>query len=604
MIEPANLEEIVRQGVSIPEAPLDSILCTEELRNRPSRPPDHGKENSALVALISSLSDAPGTILQTLADKVLQILDADSAGLSLLTRDGKRFYWAAIAGAWRPHVGGGTPRDFGPCGDVLDCNKPMLFTHWERRYPYLSAATPLAEEGLLVPFFVKSKAVGTIWAIAHRGHRKFDAEDLRVLESMGRFASAAYQTVQSIEDLNSEIATREKAQTDLRELTNSLEQQVRARTHELERSEADMAEAQQLSHTGSSRLNVRTGEISWSRELFAILDLDPENVRPSYSRYLEFIHPDDRARYDQVRSTAIEAKKDYDIEYRLLLPRGSIKHIHAVGHCLKSELEDVEYIASVMDITRQRLSEEALHAAQAALAHANRVATLGEISATIAHELNQPLAAILTNAETGLRWLDRAEPNVAKALSLFCSMVDDAQRVSGIIDRVRAMAARRPPQRTTLSLGDLVKESMALLRPEFHSRAIVSVLDLEPESLRLLGDRTQLQQVIVNLALNAVQAMVQSDTSDRRILIRTMQSDRETVCCTVEDSGPGIDAALLPQIFGSFVTTKEAGMGLGLPISKSIVEAHGGHICADNESTLRGARFSFFLPGQQVYGAG
>ena len=320
MTEPVNLEEIVRLGVSIPEAPLNSILCTEELHNRPVRPPDYEKENSALVALIIALSESPGTILQTLADKVLQTLNADSAGLSLLTRDGRRFYWAAIAGAWRPHLGGGTPRDFGPCGDVLDCNKPMLFSHWERRYPYLSAAMPLAEEGLLVPFYVNGKAVGTIWAIAHRDQRKFDTEDLRMLESMGRFASAAYQTVQSIEDLNSEMATREKVQADLRELTNSLEEQVRARTHALERSEAHMTEAQQLSHTGSWQLKVRTGELAWSQELFAILDFDPKIVRPAYSLHLDRIHPDDRAKYEQVRSTAIEAKRDFNIEYNSFFP--------------------------------------------------------------------------------------------------------------------------------------------------------------------------------------------------------------------------------------------------------------------------------------------
>ena len=120
---------------------------------------------------------------------MIEVLGADSAGLSLLTKDKKRFYWAAIAGAWRPHIGGGTPRDFGPCGDVLDHNIPMLFSHWERRYPYLSAAIPLAEEGLLVPFYVGGKALGTIWAIAHSNHRRFDAEDLRLLSSMSRFAS-------------------------------------------------------------------------------------------------------------------------------------------------------------------------------------------------------------------------------------------------------------------------------------------------------------------------------------------------------------------------------------------------------------------------------
>src|SRR5215472_458727 len=191
---------------SIPDGAvsLESILRTEELHRRRWRPPDYGKENRALVALVSALADSPHTILQTLAEKVVEVLQADSAGLSLLTKDEKRFYWAAVAGAWQPHLGGGTPRDFGPCGDVLDRNVPMLFTHWERRYPYLRPATPHAEEGLLVPFFVGGRSVGTVWAIAHHDHQKFDAEDQRLLESMGRFASAAYQTVETIDELKLE----------------------------------------------------------------------------------------------------------------------------------------------------------------------------------------------------------------------------------------------------------------------------------------------------------------------------------------------------------------------------------------------------------------
>jgi transcriptional regulator with GAF, ATPase, and Fis domain len=224
--------------------PLESILCTEELRRRPWRPPDCGKENTALVALVSALADSPHTILQTLAEKVVEILQADSAGLSLLTKDEKRFYWAAIAGAWKPHIGGGTPRDSGPCGDVLDRNVPMLFTHWERRYPYLRPAIPLAEEGLLVPFDVNGKAVGTIWAIAHNDCRKFDAEDLRLLESLGRFASAAYQAVTSIDDLKFQIAEREKAEAALHELTDGLEMQVRARTEELEQRNEEVKKLQ------------------------------------------------------------------------------------------------------------------------------------------------------------------------------------------------------------------------------------------------------------------------------------------------------------------------------------------------------------------------
>ena len=179
-------------------ATLESILVTHELARRPTRPPQYETEQRAILALLQALADSPRTILQSLAEKVVEVLQADSAGLSLLTEDGERFYWAAIAGMWKPHLGGGTPRDFGPCGDVLNCERPLLFTHWERRYPYLAEATPLAEEGLLVPFFVQGKASGTIWAIAHNPDRKFDSEDLRLLESLGRFASAAYQAVEAL----------------------------------------------------------------------------------------------------------------------------------------------------------------------------------------------------------------------------------------------------------------------------------------------------------------------------------------------------------------------------------------------------------------------
>lgn len=179
--------------------PLASVLCTEELDIRPSRAPDFEVENRALIDLVQALGDSPQTILQTLADKILEILDCGSAGVSLLTTHdgGKRFYWPAIAGNWRAHIGGGTPRDFGPCGDVLDCNSPLLFKHIERRYTYFQPVTPLVEEALLVPFYVENKAVGTIWAVAHDPDRKFDAEDQRRLLSLGRFASAAYQAVNS-----------------------------------------------------------------------------------------------------------------------------------------------------------------------------------------------------------------------------------------------------------------------------------------------------------------------------------------------------------------------------------------------------------------------
>jgi signal transduction histidine kinase len=465
---------------AIPAAPLESIICTDELLKRPRRPPDHERENSALAGLVSALADSPRTILQTLADKVLEILDADSAGLSLLTKDGNRFYWAAIAGAWRPHLGGGTPRDFGPCGDVLDCNTTMLFTHWERRYPYLSAAMPLAEEGLLVPFFVNGTAVGTIWVIAHRNHRKFDAEDQRLLESIGRFASAAYQTVESIEELKSEVAAREKAETELRELTDNLERQVRVRTNELEH------------------------------------------------------------------------------------------------------------------------RNEALAKARSELAYVARVTSLGVLTASIAHEVNQPLTAIAANGESSLHWLTRDKPDIEKVQLLTKRVVADARRASEIIRRIRDMTSQRAPEQKLLSIDDVINESLSFLHHELQEKGIVVSLDLTRELPEIIGNRTQLQQVIVNLTVNAIQAMTQLAPADRRISVRTMLSDPETVCCSIEDSGPGIDPEHLPRLFDSFFTTKDNGMGIGLAVCQSIVEAQGGRIRASNNSALGGARFSFDLLTRRV----
>ncbi|MEO7159272.1 MAG: PAS domain-containing protein [Polaromonas sp.] len=173
--------------------PLEAVLCTEELSRRPTRPPAYEAENQAMAILLQALADSPPTVLQTLADTLLEVFQADSAGISLLTKDEKSFVWTAIAGAWKAHAGGATPRDFGPCGDVFDGKVPLLFKHFERRYPGLLAATPLAEECLVLPFYVDGKAVGTIWLMAHDTRRKFDAEDLRQLENFGRFASAAYR---------------------------------------------------------------------------------------------------------------------------------------------------------------------------------------------------------------------------------------------------------------------------------------------------------------------------------------------------------------------------------------------------------------------------
>lgn len=224
----------VQNGRDHPEGQvsLESILCTEELRKRPSRAPDYQKENLALVALSNALADSPRTVLQVLADTILEVCQSGSAGISLLTKEdgGKRFYWPAIAGEWKAHIGGGTPRDFGPCGDVLDRNSTLLFSHVERRYTYFQPVTPVVEEALLVPFYVEGGAVGTIWAVAHDPRRKFDAEDERLMTSLGKFASSAYQILVSLNALNFAMAARDQSEVALRLSNAKLEDLIEKRT--------------------------------------------------------------------------------------------------------------------------------------------------------------------------------------------------------------------------------------------------------------------------------------------------------------------------------------------------------------------------------------
>jgi PAS domain S-box-containing protein len=200
----ADFERLVQQHSAVPSradvADLPSMLSTAELSQRPSRPPDYEAESHALIALAQAMAASPGTILQTLADTALGLCRAHSAGLSLLEAGDQktRFHWRAIAGQWAPHLNGGTPRDFGPCGTVLDRNAALICSHPERDFPYFGDVKPLLEEGLLIPFYLKGEAVGTIWVVAHDGSRRFDAEDLRVMSNLGAFAAAAYQTVLSL----------------------------------------------------------------------------------------------------------------------------------------------------------------------------------------------------------------------------------------------------------------------------------------------------------------------------------------------------------------------------------------------------------------------
>ena len=268
-------------------------------------------------------------------------------------------------------------------------------------------------------------------------------------------------------------------------------------------------------------------------------------------------------------------------------------------------INDLEIsLVATIDISQRVRAQERLRQVQAEFAHAARVSMLGELTASIAHEVNQPLAAIATNAAAGLRWLNRPIPDMAEVRSTIENMATDTRRAADIVARVHGMASRKAPERAVLSLDDVIREALLFLRHEMESRGVTILHRPDAEAALVIGDRTQLQQVIVNLAINAVQAMTQARRQHGRIVITTAAQDATTLCCSVEDNGPGISAEHAGRLFESFFTTKESGMGMGLPICRSIVEAHGGRIDAEGlsaeglgaEGLGAGARFWFTLP--------
>jgi len=566
---------------------LESILCTEELHRRPSRPPDYEKENRALVALASALADSQSNILQTFAETILEVTQCDSSGLSLLTKDdgGKRFYWPAIADIWKPHIGGGTPRDFGPCGDVLDRNCTLLFKHFERRYPYLRPVMPPAAECLLVPFYVGGKAVGTIWAIMHSDRRKFDAEDERLMGTLGQFASLAYQTVASIEDLKLQVAAREKAETAVRAWANRVESKVRRLVDSniigifLWRDDRiiDANEAF-LRIVEYGRDDLVSGRLRWR-------ELTPAEWRDA----------DDR-RVAQLKATGIA--QPYEKEY-FRKSGGRVPVLIGVAAFEGSEDEGVGFVLDLTDRKKAeravRESERQYHEAQIELAHANRVATMGQLTASIAHEVNQPITAAVTNARTALRWLRAQPPDIEEARQALDRIVKDGDRAREVVGRIRALVKKAPPRHDDLEINEAILEVIGLTRGEAVKNG-VSVQTQLTEALPLVqGDRVQLQQVVLNLIINAIEAMSGVAEGARGLRVSTAKCKSDGVLVAVRDSGPGLGPISLERLFEPFYSTKLGGLGMGLSICRSIIEAHGGRLWATT-GVPQGAILNFTLP--------
>jgi C4-dicarboxylate-specific signal transduction histidine kinase len=379
-----------------------------------------------------------------------------------------------------------------------------------------------------------------------------------------------------------------------RDLLTALEQQKRTEARLL-RSEMYLAEAQRLSRTGSFGWKVANGEISWSEETFRIFECDPA-MTPTLEFVFQRIHPEDRAFVRRTIDRASEDGVDFDHEARLVMPGGAVKHIRALAHTVKGSPDGIEFIGAVTDVTATKQAEAALNDAQADLAHATRVITLGELTSSIAHEVNQPLAAIMSNGEACLRWLDRGAPGMEHARRSVEWIVKDVSRAADVIGRVRALARKTDSERALLDVNDVVNEARVLMRRELSSKHITLRTELTADPLIVRADRVQLQQVVINLVMNGIEAMQPVTDRPRELLIRSQRSfDAEQAILTTADCGVGFSDENAERLFNAFFTTKSSGLGLGLSICRSIVEAHGGKLSACRNAGP-GATFQFTLP--------
>ncbi|WP_245321302.1 PAS domain S-box protein [Bradyrhizobium sp. NAS96.2] len=365
----------------------------------------------------------------------------------------------------------------------------------------------------------------------------------------------------------------------------------------LQQSEMYLTEAQRLSHTGSFGWHVASGEIIWSEETFRIFEFD-RVPSITHGTVLQRVHPDDRARVQRTIDRASLDGKDFEHGYRLLMPNGAIKYVHARAHAVTNLAGDTEFVGAVTDVTARKLAEAKLHEAQTNLAHVTRVTALGELAASIAHEVNQPLAAVVANAAACLRWLDRATPDLNEARGAVRSIIRDGNRAGEVIQRVRAMVNKTTEQKAPLDINEVINEVIGLVQHELQSHLISLQLDLTPALPPVIADRIQLQQVVLNLVLNGIEAMQPVTDRPRELVIRTRHDDAGQILVTVTDCGIGIAAGNAERLFDAFYTTKASGMGMGLSICRSIIEAHRGRLSA-TENTGHGATFQFTLPLRQ-----
>jgi PAS domain S-box-containing protein len=375
--------------------------------------------------------------------------------------------------------------------------------------------------------------------------------------------------------INTDIEDRKRAEVDLRRAYDSF------------------ADAQRLSHTGNFTADIVAEEHVWSDELYRICEFDPgTKITTQWAR--EIIHPDDQPSFDAGFARSLDGA-DFDLTFRIVTRSGKVKHLHSIARMIDRVAGRPLFIGAIQDVTETKSAEEALNRARSELAHVGRVTTLSTLTASIAHEVNQPLSGIITNAGTCLRMLDADPPNVEGARETARRTIRDGHRASEVITRLRALFSKREFTLESLDLNEAIQEVIALSRSDLQRNRVVLQSELADGLPNVTGDRIQLQQVILNLLRNASDAMVDVHDRPRQLLIRTEREDEDRVRASVRDAGVGIDAQIMNKLFDAFYTTKSDGMGIGLSISRSIIERHHGRLWAEPNDGP-GATFLLSIP--------
>jgi PAS domain S-box-containing protein len=371
--------------------------------------------------------------------------------------------------------------------------------------------------------------------------------------------------------------------------------------HALRRSEAFLAEAQHLSRIGSFSWRIPTDEVTWSEQLYRIFQID-RDAPVTFELIDNRIHPEDLSLFREQIERSRRDRSDVQLEFRLQMPDGTIKYVHVAAH-IRGDHDQPEYIGAVQDVTERRASEEALSKARSELSQVARVTSLGVLTASIAHEVNQPLSGIVTNASTCLRMLAADPPNIDGARETARRTIRDGNRASEVITRLRALYDKKEPTIESVDLNEAAREVVALSLSDLQRNRVILQLELADDLPLVAGDRVQLQQVILNLLRNASDAMSTVDDRQRQLLIRTEADGDDRVRLTVQDVGVGFDSQAADRLFESFYTTKNDGMGIGLSVSRSIIESHHGRLWA-TPNDGPGATFSFFIPRRSQNAAG